>query len=228
MLDHWPAVLGAIIDGPRAWSTAAEVAEGAGLEPSLILDVLCDLALNGMAAAWSPRPGVEGWTLTPLSAEGLQVSLYEYDITGRCRWRRRGEALRARRAFPSDPPPDPAAVPDPSPGPAERAEAADDLKRWRPRGPLRVEHLPRPAVVLTGCKVAWDEAPGFDLGARLKTLRPRRSKRKPVPKFQCTACNGARLAPSHYCLRCDRWGLDGLVAAHRRAGSAAAKAREAG
>ena len=125
-MEHWAAVLAAVIDGPRAWSTPDELAEGTGLGRELIDDVLDDLTLNGMAARWSPRPGVDGWTLTPLSAEGLQVSLDDYGIIGRSRWRRRGERGPRSRARSPGRAPDPALAPDPSPGPAELAEAAED------------------------------------------------------------------------------------------------------
>jgi len=211
MLDQWAAVLGAIVDAPRAWSTAAEVAaclEWSEDDAKIVID---DLALNGMLDPWGPA-----WTLSPLAAEGLNVCLIGDGLSSRLRWHR-GEPPRGpapRRQPPGD---DPAAeVPDPAPGPAERAELAESAGRWTPRGPLDVDRLPRPAVILTGCRSVWDEAPG-----RVAGRRPRgKGDRKP---FSCSACKGAKLKPSEYCARCHRWGLDGLVAAHRRAAERAAR-----
>lgn len=224
MLEHWAAVLGAIVDAPRAWSTVAELADATECTEYHISETLNDLALNGMASAWSPRPEVEGWTLTPLSAEGLKVSLCEYGMSGRARWRRRDEPARRPKVGRVGPRLDPALVIDPGPGPEAAATAADESSRWRPKGPLRVEQLPRPTVILTGSKSTWDEAPGHVANRK----RPPKKTCSQPHKFKCSSCLGARLKPNVYCARCHRWGLDGLVAAHRRAEAEAARAREAG
>lgn len=216
MEEAWSAVLGAIVDGPAAWSTAADVAAILTWEFETANEVLHDLSLNWMAERWD-RPGAEAWTLTPLAAEGLNVCLIEDHFSGRLRWRR-GEPPPRRARRPGGPGVDPVDVPDPAPGPEELAEAAEAAARWRPRGPLDPDRLPRPTVVLTGSRSTWDEAPAPVAGRR-------RGKGPKVP-FHCSACRGAKLKPSVYCGRCCRWGFDGLVAAHRRAAAAAARAKE--
>lgn len=54
---------------------------------------------------------------------------------------------------------------------------------------LSGRNLPRPGILLEGCQ-PW--------------VRERRGA--------CPACSGSRLRPSTYCLVCDRWGLDWLLA----------------
>lgn len=213
---RWGAVLGAIVDAPRAWSSAADLATVLGWTAGEVDDVLCELSFNGLAESW-PVKGVASWTLTPFAAEGLNVWLCEQGIAGRTRWARSGSAdAPARAPAPRREAADLTAVPDPGPGPVEIAEAADEADRWKPRGALSVDRLPRPTVILTGSKSTWDEAPARAPG------KPSRRR------FRCSACLGRKLRPSVYCLRCNRWGMDGVIARTRRAQAAAASVREAG
>lgn len=234
MLDGWGAVLGAVVDGARAWSTAADLADALQWAVADVVIIVDELVVNGMLAAWAPD-GAPAWTLTPLSAEGLHVSLCEHGngVHGRLAWRRddvRGDDRRRRPGRGRVELPDGGDplrhAPDPRPGPAAIAEAADEADHWKPRGPLRVDQLPRPTVILLGSETTWSEAPARVAGRR--TPPPRKGKKgkgqgaAPAP-YHCSACRGQRLRPSAYCLRCGRWGLDGLVAAHRRAAVLAAR-----
>lgn len=86
-------------------------------------------------------------------------------------------------------------------GRANRRQRLDDEQ-------LTGRHLPRPAVILTGSDSSWAEF-----------VRPR---------GVCSVCLGLPLGPSTYCLRCDRWGLDWLLARIKAAEARAEKrAKEA-
>jgi hypothetical protein len=212
VLTDWGAVLGAVVDGARPWSGAAELAAVLGWQPERLSPVIDDLIINGLIVEWA-RPGSVSYTLTPLSADGLNVHIVE----------RGYRTVWAPRCSPGRPPagsstPEGYDPPDPSPGPAELAADREESGRWRPRGPLEADRFPRPRLILTGSETVWRERAAPVAGKRLdrKALAARR-------RFRCSACKGLRLEPDTYCARCCRWGRDGTIAAHRRAAAAAAR-----
>jgi hypothetical protein len=219
--ESWSAVLTAIVEGPLAWSGASDLAEALAWEVDSVCEVLCELTLNGLVEPWARADGV-AHTLTPLAARGLEVHIVERGLNWRPRWEPIDRRRRVARPGRGTDDGALARVPDPGPGPAEIAEASDELSKWRPRGPMRVEHLPRPTVLLMGCETDWSERSSAVAGRHAPTAgATTRTKRR------CSACQGRRLSPSTYCLRCNRWGLDGLIAAHRRAAAAARESASA-
>lgn len=223
MLEDWGLILRAIVDGPRAFLPAERIADVVASTCDDVNASLADMQDNGLVAEW---PGF-GWTLTPFAAESLHVTLREHSMTGRAYWgdpeRPKRPTLEQRRATKAsaeivD------QVPDPGPGPPAIAEAADEAAHWRPVRPFDADRLPRPVIMLTGCAVVWTERAAVVTGKkRPDRIGARRfpvassPKHMPIQAGECSACNGSHLQPSMYCLRCDRWGFDGLCAAKRRA-----------
>lgn len=210
-MDHGPeevaAVLAAIRDGAVAWSTAGDLARATELDRGRIDCALAMLWSMGLVETTGGMTEEEAWTFTPLAADGLRVTLEERrGLVSRPYWvginmasgRDRSESLHVH-------------VPcegtlvsvdelvDPGPGPAELAEEADEARHWTPRGPFRVDNLPRPTRLL------YDDGP------------PWREMVAPPPPSHASACHicqGRKLDPAEFCLSCRRWGFDGLVA-HR-------------
>ena len=140
------------------------------------------------------------WTLTPIAAEGLRVHIVEYGLTGRSRWEGitfQPESISTRRRKNNSRVDDPIDdVVDPRPGPPEIAISDEESRRARPRGPWKVEHLPKPTLILMGCGLVWKE-------------------RKKGSKKPCDVCKGLRLPTNAYCAKCSRWGLDAVVATRK-------------
>lgn len=250
------SILRAIVEGTLAWSSLDDLALAHGPDTTVeqVGIGLADLAAEGLAEAWD-RGGEVVATLTPLGAARLRVALVEVGLAGRLVWRsidddepapaRRGRMdRRDGECEPLD-----ARLVDPAPGPAARAEAADDaearVRSWsagRSRDVPTIDRLPRPTVLLAGCQSTWTERrPPRPSRGEASKPRARAKARKPAvcpgcrgaPAWcqvcgagVCPACKGAPLRPSVYCLRCGRWGLDGLARALRRAEDAAERARK--
>jgi hypothetical protein len=208
MLDEWSAVLGAVVDGARAWSGAREIAALLEWPVEYVNEVLSDLSANGLVEPWGAA-----FTLTPLSAEGLKVHIVERGY--RYVWAplfdhgrpARSKAVEASEAM------------DPSLSPLDVAAAREESDRWLPRGPFDVDRLPRPRVIVTGSETTWSERPARVAGRRYVVK---------MAAYACSACRNSKMDPCDYCLRCDRWGLDGLVAARRRAAKATSSRDKAG
>lgn len=221
MVDDWAKVLDAIVDGPRAWSTAADIIEFADISHDNVTECLCELVDQGLVAEWPEH----GWTLTPLAAELRGVCLHENETFGRLHWGRPGKPQRPpsreQKALTETHAQAIADIPDLHPDPADLAQAREEaeraVKRWKPGRPFDVDNLPWPSVFLTGSQSTWTERPGE------KANRKRRGPHKP---WKCSACRGKKLKLSYVCGRCFRWGFDALVHAKRR--EAAMLAREAG
>lgn len=85
-----------------------------------------------------------------------------------------------------------------------RAHAESMGKRYR-RTDAELEaiddSLPKPGLVLTGVQM-WPPQHDNDYDALT---------RKWAASRRCPVCRGRKLRPSHYCLWCDRWGLDWLL-----------------
>lgn len=203
----WAAILSAIVDGARAWSTPAGLLASVGCEPGELEHAINELHANSLIEPWGGR-----WTLSALSAELLAVELADDGgVVGRERWAPVGRP--PRRPSRDDVGPDPVgSLVDPGPGPAELAsDRIDAESRPRRPGPADPDRLPRPTVLLAGCASTWSEATQHDPPPPRGRPRPRRRK----PAGVCSACKGSPLPRSAYCLRCDRWGWDDVVRSRR-------------
>ena len=208
MEEPWCAVLRAIVEGTRAWSSPAEIA----LQSELAIEEVCihlsELDAGGWVEKWD-----EAWTLTPFAAEYLGVRLYEFGLAERVRWSAVPPATkrpsRAKRRETEDHADALHEVVDPGPSVEEMVEWKDEVEKWWPKAPFDVDRLPRPTIFLMGCAIVWTEKPATIAG------KPR-SKRTPPP-HHCSACKNSPLKPGVICGRCLRWNLDGVVATRRRA-----------
>jgi hypothetical protein len=204
--DVWRPVLDALIAAPIACQSPDDLAVALGLDVDEMTDRLSLMDEAGWIAVWDGEVGPIV-TLTPLAAERLQVVLIERGPDETPRWARAGDPVpsppkakhvcHSERSASLDGLPDPALTPDLA---AERAERAEGLaaraasRRTGPSTPFRVEDLPRPSMLLGQGLTPW---PG-----------PRQA-----PRDDCPACSDRVLLPHMYCLCCNRWGLDALLAA---------------
>jgi hypothetical protein len=127
----------------------------------------------------------ECWTLSSLSQECLRVHIVDSKHGGRERWASIDDAApKSRRS-------------------SDMSRLIDDVtddratRHWRPRS-REANDLRRPTKLIQGCESKWGEGFHFDEDG------------KPLA---CTACKGSLLDAETYCLRCDRWGLDGVRSA---------------
>jgi len=222
VLQRWKQVLDALVEAPRECQSSAELADALEWSTADVELVLGEMIDETLIQPWD-REGERVYTLTPLSAEVLDVELEESGgLVGRLRWVQRGSKDYSERKreeyYHRDPAEEVSQIPDPGPGPAEIAQLADEVAALlRPRRKRKGEWLPLPRVLLTGSESIWKERCG----------RPRRSgcpschgsKLRPGQwcldcgrgrgdHESCSACGGLPLSPLAYCLRCDRWGLD--------------------
>ena len=201
MEEAWIGVLRAIVGGPRAWSTSSAIAEASELDIDQVSGSLSDLSAGGWVDPWQ-----DAWTLTPFAAEYLGVRLCEFGLSGRLRWSDvPPSTVRPKRERPAPESVD--ELVDHGPSPATIAEANEERARWRARAPFDVDRLPWPTILLMGCSLVWTER-------QVRAARKRGTK--PASVTQCGACHNLPLKPGTYCLRCDRWHLDGVVAKKRR------------
>lgn len=217
-------VLGAIVDAPRSWSNIDELVDMLALTREHVQEELRGEIEAGHVETWSRDDGLIYYTLTPLAALRLRVELVDDGFGRRQRWARHDRRRRPRAAT-LGPLEDPAAdLVDDSPGPAELAELADEIRaaRWKPGRRPSVDRLPKPTRVLDFTPGPWHERPA-------RVARPgRRRRRQPLEDpTQCSLCNGAPLDATTYCLCCGRWGLDAAASRIRRAEAAAAAAAKA-
>jgi hypothetical protein len=212
MPDTWISVLNALIQARSPWQTPAQVASVLGRDLDETLDVLCDLDVAGLVSVWepgsslSPVPSVPidlpespVVTLSPLAACRLGVRVVEVGAQGNLRWARSGDCdppqPRSRVAVQGDLSSVLGRVPDQSISPdlaAERSERVESLAQALAAGPpptRGTDALPKPTVIVGLGLSPW----------------PGPSQPEPV----CPACGGKTLDTHMYCLRCDRWGLDG-------------------
>ena len=196
------AVLRAITDAPVAWQTPEELASRLGFDPDQTNDLLADLDVEGWISAWEPE-GRMVVTLTTLGADRLKVHLVEYGGLGTLRWAGIGEPE----------PPQPRSriarggdsdltffdtIADPTPPPDIQAELAEIMPEvevsadGRPQFDLR--DLPKPTILLGLGMAPWPSHNGGESHGA------------------CPICGTRALHPKAYCLWCDRWGLDPLMA----------------
>lgn len=135
--------------------------------------------------------GFHAATLTPFAAARLGLSLVE--TAHGYRWARVPSDLplrprpRRRETVDLDSLPDPRAI-----APDEIIEARETFGAVCGDVFDRLDRLPRPWVLLTGCRPWSGEGDAEHVPA------------------DCPACRNRRLRPTVYCLYCDRWGLDDL------------------
>jgi hypothetical protein len=214
---RWKAILDAVIDAPVAWQTPGMLAAALGWDVDEATDLLCTLDVEGWIVVWETDEGPL-ITLSPLGAERLNVHLVEIGRQEIPRWAR-----------PDDPtPPLPRAkrvswsarnaslhrliAPDAAPEvSAEFSEVSENLRvRARSLGlkhriPTRVEDLPPPGGFLGLGPKPW---PGpLARGANAV----------------CPVCGDQPLSPHLYCLYCDRWGMDEMLALVCRRAALAAR-----
>lgn len=197
-------ILAAILRGPVGWILPTELARDLDWETGVVLDALADLDADGWLEVHEEESG-PSLALSTLGAERLGVKLIEVGDRQELRWASVGDPEppmpRARHVCSSDRAAlfDFALDPDLSPDEqAELAEESAETARRSEENPNPRRTLPRPVLLIGESLTPW---PG-----------PKRAAHPP-----CPACGGKPLAPHSYCLCCDRWGLDRLLAAADRA-----------
>ena len=218
MLD-FAAVARVLIDAPSAWLSESAIAAALGADPAELAVAVAGLVAGRLLDRWDRDDGPVV-ILTALGAGQLGVRLVETAGAELYRWSAEAASVRSTR---------------PTRRSIERTEAHDAMlravpDRRPPARPARKGEPPKPAVLLLGPGlVPWDEdrsAARPDVRCAACRPRPRRRSGAPAvvvaacrrcglglrrrPKLEhCPACRGRKLPPAYYCLRCDRWGLDG-------------------
>ena len=216
MLD-FAAIAGALIDAPSAWLSELAIAVALGVPAAELTLAVDGLVAGRLLDRWA-RPDGAVVILTALGASQLGVRLVEVPGAELYRWSRDAVSVRSTR---------------PSRRAIERTEDHDAMLRQvpdrRPRRPVKGDP-PKPRVLLWGsCVVPWDEDQcGPRPEVRCQACMPRLRRRKGAhvlctalcmacgfgvrrrPRLEhCPGCHDRRLPATWYCLRCDRWGLDG-------------------
>jgi hypothetical protein len=211
LTNDWRTILDALTSGPRAWVTPGGLATRLGREAEALTDELASMDVAGWLDIWERPEGV-AVTLSAWGAERLGVRLAECGGGLSYRWVEVGHperaAFRARGVAAGAPLEDLDLVFDPAPPPDADLDALD-LPSDDGDDPVDPATLPRPNRLVGDRLTPWP-GPGAD--------RPRGEA------SGCPACRGRELGPRDYCLRCDRWGLDGRLRPVRR-GGASSKAR---
>jgi hypothetical protein len=201
--QNWKSILDILIGGDIAWQTPGQIAKASGRDLEPTTDLLCEMDVAGWVEVWDGdvEPLV---TLTPLAAERLGVVIAEFGVRLKPRWVPAG-----------DPPPsppkstdvhytdrqahddaflDPFDFPDIAAEKSERVERRTAaLRKVRDRV-THIDDLPTPVHLQGQGLTPW---PG-----------PAEVDARPC----CPACGDRPLAPHVYCLCCNRWGLDDLLA----------------
>jgi hypothetical protein len=226
MLD-FESVARVIIDAPCAWLTESAIAAALGAPEAELSVAVAGLVAGRLLDRWA-RPDGPVVILTALGASQLGVRLVETAGAEVYRWSRDAASVRStrptRRSIERTEAHDAA---------LRQASASYAQRRMdRPSRPAKTEP-PKPRVILWGtCAVPWDEPrrwrprPDEDGYFDVRCQRCRRRKRRGAPAIAvcrpcgfglrprsalgcCPACGDRRLPAEWYCLRCDRWGLDG-------------------
>lgn len=188
----WRSVLGKLVEAKLAWQRPSELAKLLSWSVEETTDLLADLDVAGWLEVWE-QEGEPSVTLSALAAERLGVRLVECGPDQTPRWWPIGEPEppqpRARHVCVSERSASFEFLIDPGPRPDELAAMLDlsATDEGEPR-------WPRPNLIIGEHLSPW---PG-----------PREPEQD-----KCPACHGRRLPSNAYCLRCDRWGLDGRLAA---------------
>jgi len=220
MLLDFESVARVIIDAPSAWLPESAIAAMLGVTRAELTLAVDGLLAGRLLERWD-RPDGAVVILTALGASQFGVRLVEVPGAELYRWSRDAVSVRSTR---------------PSRRSIERTEDHDAMLRQVPDRPARRPvkgEPPKPRVLLEGSTVAsWDERirrrprPDEDGYFDVRCRACRRRKRvgapaiavcrpcgfglRPRPRLECCpACGDRRLPATWYCLRCDRWGLDG-------------------
>lgn len=193
MPELWARILDALVGGPAAWQSPAELAAALGEDESRTTDLLAELDVAGWLAVWEFDDSLVV-TLSALGAGRLGVRLIETAEDRAPRWARADEPEpgrpRARHVCTHQRAADLAFVVDPRPTPDQSAERAEVAARIA--ADPEDDRLPRPTLLLGQGLSPWP-GPGRDHSA------------------PCPVCRSNPLRPHEYCLCCDGWGLDGKV-----------------
>jgi hypothetical protein len=243
MADLFGRFARALLEGPRAWAAPQELAAALGWTEEDLDRIALELEAAGLVDRWN-----DCLTLSPLGASRLGLHLVADDVLELYRWSTVSASARSRRPGQRarehterydrrlgrfvDPR---ALAPDQIAMRAERATS----RRWHSR-----DLCPKPAIILWGHGLLpWEEfrrSPRPELRCRSCRIPPLGRKQvlaalcacglghRPRPNLQfCPGCHGRPLRPSMYCLRCDRWGLDGYFARRQVRGPARRRRRYA-
>jgi hypothetical protein len=201
--EIWSTVMNALIEGPVAWRSPAEIASTIGLDEAGTTDILCELDVAGWVEVWESASGPLV-TLSALAAERLAVRLVEFGPGETPRWARTGEpdprparpknVCTSARAASLDFVPDPMESPEVGLERFESVEARANARRGQPAGQTQTEDLPRPTHLVGVGLTPW---PGPSQNVE--------------DLARCPACGSRKLRPEMYCIYCDRWGSDGLL-----------------
>jgi hypothetical protein len=225
------AVAAALVDARSAWLAEPAIAAALGCAEVELAAAVAGLVAGRLLERWD-RPDGPVVTLTGLGAAQLGLRLVELPDSELYRWSadavsvRTRRISRAQRRRTDDHAELLDQVVDEAVGPAAAAERSEAIAKPRPDRERRKPPEPRPAILLWGHGLwPWDEvgwprpptwcracAPRFLRRGRVEFASSCRScgrgRRRPRLDH-CPACRGRRLSPATYCLRCDRWGLDG-------------------
>ncbi len=191
----------ALVRAPIAWQSPAELASAMGREVEETTDLMAELDGDGWLAAWERAADVVV-TLSVAAAARLGVRLVEAGRDEVPRWARPGDpeprAPRASGVFRGERAAGLERVVDPSRSAEEKLERAEEALERRatspdPRVRAFAENFPAPTHLVGSGLTPW---PGPVDGR----------------KGSCPSCGSRRLDPTMYCLYCDRWGLDHLLA----------------
>lgn len=192
-------IMETLLGAPVAWQSPDELARAVGGDFEGTIDLLAELDADGWLSAWDREPGPVV-TLSVEAASRLGFRLIELGRDEVPRWARMGDPEpprpRASRVFRDERAAGLGSVVDPSCGPEEAAERAEEALA-RVSGPPGSQgrgverNLPAPTQLVGLGLTPW---PGPGQGSR--------------PDQPCPSCGSGWLEPSMYCLYCDRWGLD--------------------
>ena len=88
--DAWWLVLNALLEGPVAWQSPAEVATALERDAEETTDLICLMHVAGWIDVWECEAGPLV-TFSPLAAARLQVHLVEVGVEESPRWARVGD-----------------------------------------------------------------------------------------------------------------------------------------
>jgi hypothetical protein len=204
--DEGRRIVEALVKAPLAWQSPSELARAIGRDLEETTDLIAVLDADGWLSAWE-RQGDVVVTLSVAGASVLELRLVESGRDETPRWAQKGDpeppALRASRVFRDDRAAALERVVDHSTTAEEAVEITEAIVRRHPipanpQTKPAIENLPGPTLLVGLGLTPW---PGPDVAR----------------KASCPCCGSKRLAPSMYCLYCDRWGLDHLLLDETRA-----------
>jgi hypothetical protein len=195
-------VLTALIAAPVAWLTPSHLAARAGGNRDATYDALAELDSAGWLDPWEIDGDVYV-TLSTFAAERLAVRLVPGGKSDTMRWVPISDPEPCPRVLGRSQGVEFDLIVDSRPGPDMEAEVAERAERLARRP---AETAPDSAP---GEKKATLPHPSILLGSGLTPWPGPGQSRGPV----CPGCKSEPISEKAYCLVCDRWGLDALLAA---------------